>query len=213
MEYVGPVVPFYISRYRLLMLEDQVGKTSYKVGFSVSIPGIGQLTFDMESATGRQLKRVLAHLVKDNAIGDAQEDSSRYTWVSTRSSVLRVKDDDGNVDHLVFADLATAVPDGWCCLLAGARANLTSLQAVDLPAFGSSPLAVQWALEHVLSNRPQPLPSHHDGQCSRLRASALATAHDPTCHSWKISGLVEIVDRCTEHELLVGAPLFLTYNG
>lgn len=215
MEYLGNVVPFYVSRYRLKTLEEKLRAGRYTLTGSVSVPGVGKLTFDRKAAgvaTTRTLERVLTFLANNDAIGDAWDEDRAYTWVSLRASVIRIADGDKNVDHLAFADWNGVVPEGWRCLLIGARANLVSLEKTALPALGSSPLAIQWALEY-LRREKRTKASHNADDCSRLRAGVKAATRDPAGYSWKVAGVVEIVDRCPDHRLLLGAPLFLTYHG
>jgi hypothetical protein len=222
MGFLNYIAPFYISRYRLKLLAGRVGRGGLKLAGKLQIPGIGEFQIDYErvdSGTGAMLERVVEQMDKDNAIGDPKEGDRRFGWVWLKGKIAWVQDAQRGVDHLVAADLDARIPSKWRCLLVGSRANLTSLVETELPFLGSSPIAIQTAIEVFAERAGRPLNyigavqsgSVAEDTCQHLLRSAETISDDPVALGWDMVGLVEIIARCTKNQLILGAPLFLAY--
>ncbi len=221
MGYIGYIAPFYISRYRLKLLGDRARKGGLKFSGKLQIPGIGEFQIDHErvdSATGAMLELVIEQMVKDDAIGDPADSTRRFGWIWIKGKMAWVADAQQGVDHLLCADLNARIPSKWCCLLVGSRANLTSLVETELPALGSSPIAIQTAIE-VLTERSDTLPNNTrtsssmtEDTCLRLLHSAEVISADPVALEWSTLGLIEIIARCPKNKLILGSPVLLTYH-
>jgi hypothetical protein len=221
MGYLGYIAPFYISRYRLKSLADRASKPGLKLAGKLQIPGIGEFQIDhqrLDSATGAMLERVVVQMEKERAIGDPREGILRFGWIWIKGKMAWVRDQERGVDHLIAADLSATIPPKWCCLLVGSRTNLMSLEETEIPFLGSSPIAIQTALElytqgaNTLSGGAQVIPSVPGDTCMRLMRSAEVISADPTALEWGVVGLVEVIARCPKNQLIVGSPLFLTYH-
>lgn len=222
MGFLNYIAPFYISRYRLKLLADRASKGGLNLAGKLQIPGIGEFQMDykrVDSGTGAMLERVVAQMDQDNAIGDPKDVDCRFGWVWLKGKMAWIKDTERGVDHLISADLNSRIPSNWCCLLVGSRANLTSLVETELPFLGSSPIAIQTAIE-VFAERSDTLLNHAgtvrttsitEDACQRILRSAKVIADDPVVLEWDMMGLVEVVARCPKNQLILGAPLFLTY--
>ena len=221
MGFLNYIAPFYISRYRLKLLSDRISKGGLKLAGKLQIPGIGEFQMDyqrVDSGTGAMLERVVEQMDEDNVIGDPADIDRRFGWVWLKGKMAWVKDVERGVDHLILADLNARIPSQWCCLLVGSRTNLTSLAETEPPFLGSSPIAIQAAInlfterQDTLQNRTG-VTSHllEEDTCHRLLNSAEVISDDPAALECDIVGLVEIIARCPKSRLVLGAPLFLTY--
>jgi hypothetical protein len=223
MEYLGAVAPFYVSRYRLRILSERATTASgSKLSGKIQVPGIGELQIDhqkVDSSTGVMLERVVGWLTQSQAIGDPQDSDYEYCWVWMKGKFARAENKDQGVDHLLCADLSAHIPSGWNCLLVGSRANLTSLTEVALPSLGSSPIAIQAALDMLSDTSSQPTSTKKSirtrspklNTCQRLLHATETVVSDPSTLEWSIAGIAEIAISCRKEKVLLASPLFLTY--
>lgn len=217
MEYLGSVAPFYISRFRLKILSERIDKRSIKLTGKISIPLIGELQIDnqrVDSATGLLLERVINWLSKNNAIGDVSNTNCEYTWISIKGKMIRVESKEEGVDHFFAADTKAISPEGWHCLVVGSRTNLTSLTESKIPFLGSSPIAIQKAIEIFLKTSKSNInidQKQNIDACSNLKHVGEIISTDPSSLEWPIAGVVEVLFKCPKEKLILVSPLFLTY--
>lgn len=209
MEYLGNLAPFYISRHRLRLLSSRAEKHNSKLSGKITVPYIGELQIDYETvdpATGALLENSISWLTYNQAIGDIEQSDYEYCWVWMSAKISKVVDTENGVDHIVAASHHANSPSDWKCILIGSRVNLTSLAETSVPSLGSSPLAIQAAIQ-ILHEKNPPT----GNTCQQLSIACKTAVEEPSVIEWDIAGVVEILRRCKSEKLVLGAPLFLTY--
>lgn len=217
MDYLGYSVPFYVSRYRLRLLADRLGKSKMNWGGSIGTTGIAELHLDtqaLDEATGRRLERVLDWLNREGAIGDPDKGEYQYSWVHLHGRATLVRNVSSGVNHLLVGGEAIS-PPGWACLLIGSMANLTSKAGSKVPSLGSSPLAIQAVLAALASRKSSLDRSSRKsgvGSVDLIRHGLEALKAEPATLDWDLAGVVEVVMRSPDDRVLLGSPLYLCYN-